>query len=413
MRFFSAFAFLQFHLAVGIRVALRVLVAAVAFFFALFYLLRPELFIGAAAQLISLGLPAGAAAAMSFLVFAGIASRRICLGLTGWIRHLPASGSLHRRLAALAVLSAQLPILLIWTALSIAAHRMYGVSVVPFLAGLPFSAAAASLALLPVRRHHLTLPLAASAAVLAAVSHWLFLGVAVLLTAAADLSAGPLTPTRVRLVFSLPRGVAFHLAIAWRALRFRLFIAYIPSLFLAGLSFFFLANNTASPRLAGTVVRLNGALTLILFCGVLANILASRRPPWPWARSLPLAASSRILNDALLLGLHAAFLLIPVALIAPRALWPLAAALPLLSLRAARAVPLSRDFRSGPLGVLAKESALWALLIGLFPSAALLLLPALPLALKEAANAEKSHKVSRWLELHHLAAGDPLSWSRQ
>jgi hypothetical protein len=409
----SALAFFQFHLGVGIRVALRVLVAVVASFFALFYLLRPELFIGTTALLIGDGFPGGVACALSCYVFAGIASRRVCLGLGSWIRHLPAPSSLHRRLAALAVLTAQLPILLIWTILALAAGQMTGVPIFPFLAGLPFSAAAASLAVLPVRRKYLALPLALSAAVLAGSSSWFFLAVGVLLIIAADFSAGPIVPKHSRTVFSLPKGVAFHLAIAWRALRFRLIIPYIPSLFLIGLSFFFLANNTVSQRLAATVVRLNGTLGLILFCGIFTNILASRRPPWPWARSLPVSAASRIRNDALALVLHAFFLLVPVALTELSAVWPLAAALPFLSIRAAQAIPLSGNVRGGTLGLLIRESALWALPIGLFPPASLLLLLAAPLALREAAKAEKSQKVSRWLELHHLAAGDPLSWSRQ
>jgi hypothetical protein len=31
--------------------------------------------------------------------------------------------------------------------------------------------------------------------------------------------------------------------------------------------------------------------------------------------------------------------------------------------------------------------------------------------LRAAAERERRQKVSRWLELHHLAAGDPQSWS--
>ena len=412
MRFESALAFFQFHIGVGIRVALRVLVAAVAAFFALFYLLRPELFIGATAQMIANGLLGGLVSALSFLVFAGIASRRVCLGLAGWIRHLPAAGSLQRRLAALAVLTAQTPIVLIWAVLAFAARGMYGVQIIPFLAGLPISAAAASLAVLPLRRKYPVLLLGASAAVLAASSSWLFLAASFGLILAADLSAGPIIPIRRRTVFSLPKGVAFHLAIAWRALRFRLILPYIPSLFLIGLSFFFLANNAAGPSLAATVARLNGALSLIVFCGIFTHILASRRPPWPWARTFPVRAETRIFNDALLLVLHSVLLLIPVALTDPNAVWPLAVCLPCLSIRAARTIPVSGNVRGGPFVLLLRESALWALLIGLYPSASLLFLAAAPLALREAAGVEKSQKVSRWLELHHLAAGDPLSWSR-
>jgi len=413
MRPSSAFAFFQFHLGVGIRLALRVLVAAVALFFALFYLLKPEMFIGITAQLISDGLPGGFAVAVSFLVFAGIASRRVCLGLAGWIRHLPASGSLHRRLAVLAVLTAQLPILLIWAILALAVGRMHGVDIVPFLVGLPFSAAAASLAVLPVKGKYLSFFLAAAGAVLAGSSGWYFLGGGILLIIAADLSAGPIVPIRSRMVFTLPKGVGFHLAVVWRALYWRLVIPYLPALFPVGLAALFLANNTVGPRVDTAVVTVNGALGLVLFSGTFANILASRRPPWPWARSFPVKAETRVMNDALIVGMHAAALLVPVGLEDLSALWPLAAVLPFLSIRAVRAIHVSGNVRGGPLPLLVKESILGVFLIGLFPLTSLLLLPAALLALKEAAEKEKSQKVSRWLELHHLAAGDSLSWSRQ
>lgn len=406
-------AFFQFHLGVGIRVALRVLLAAVALFFAIFYLLKPEMFIGITAQLISDGLPGGFAAAAGFLVFAGIASRRVCLGLAGWIRHLPATGSLHRRLAVLAVLTAQLPILIIWAVLALAAGRMHGVPVGIFLMGLPLSAAAASLAVLPVRRKHLALPLAAAAAVLAGSSGWIFMSGGILLIIAADLCAGHIVPIRSRMVFTLPRGVAFHLAVVWRAMGRRLIIPYIISLFPIGLSFFFLANNAVGPRVAIAVITVNGALGLVLFSGAFANILASRRPPWPWARSFPVKAGTRVLNDALVLGMHAAILLIPVALADLSALWPLVALLPFLSLRAVRAIHTCGNVKGGAMVLLVKESILVVLPVVLFPLLSLLLLPASPLALREAAKIEKHQKVSRWLELHHLAAGDPLSWSRQ
>jgi len=382
-------------------------------FFALFYLLKPEMFVGITAQLIHDGLPGGFAVSASCLVFAGIASRRVCLGLAGWIRHLPASGSLHRRLAALAVLTAQLPILIIWTILALAAGRMHGVPVGLFLMGLPFSAGAASMAVLPVRGKHLSLPLAAAAAVLVGSSGWIFLGGGILLLTAADLSAGAIVPIRSRMVFTLPKGVAFHLAVVWRAMRWRLIVPYITSLFPVGLSFFFLANNAVGPRVVTAVATVNGALGLVLFSGTFANILASRRPPWPWARSFPVKAKTRVMNDALVLGMHAAVLLVPVGLVDLSTLWPLAAVLPFISIRAVRAIHVSGNVRGGPLPLLVKESILGVFLIGLFPLISLLLLPAALLALKEAAEKEKSQKVSRWLELHHLAAGDSLSWSRQ
>ncbi len=55
---------------------------------------------------------------------------------------------------------------------------------------------------------------------------------------------------------------------------------------------------------------------------------------------------------------------------------------------------------------------LGAFLIALFPMISFLFLALTPLALKYAVDEERRQKVSRWLELHHLAAGDTLTWSQ-
>jgi hypothetical protein len=52
-----------------------------------------------------------------------------------------------------------------------------------------------------------------------------------------------------------------------------------------------------------------------------------------------------------------------------------------------------------------------ALLICLIPLSSLFFLALTPLSLRAAVQAEKHQKVSKWIELHHLAAGDSLSWS--
>ena len=65
----------------------------------------------------------------------------------------------------------------------------------------------------------------------------------------------------------------------------------------------------------------------------------------------------------------------------------------------------------GASGQLLAEALVPVALVTLVPwlSAGFLLL--VPLALWQAAEAERNQDVSRWHELHHLAAGDPLSWS--
>ena len=87
------------------------------------------------------------------------------------------------------------------------------------------------------------------------------------------------------------------------------------------------------------------------------------------------------------------------------------AVLPFLAVRAAGAMRRAPERRTGAAGEIVFEGALLAALVALLPWTALLPLAATPWALRAAAERERRQKVSRWLELHHLAAGDPQSWS--
>ena len=107
-------AFFIFHLRVGIRLALRKLAPVLALIFAAYFIFRPEFFYELAAGFVQAGfLMTGLLSTMISLSVAGMAASRICHGLDGWIRHLPANGLMHRRLAIFAIFIAQLPILLI------------------------------------------------------------------------------------------------------------------------------------------------------------------------------------------------------------------------------------------------------------------------------------------------------------
>jgi hypothetical protein len=93
----------------------------------------------------------------------------------------------------------------------------------------------------------------------------------------------------------------------------------------------------------------------------------------------------------------------------------LAAALPLpfLAVRAAGAVRRAPERRTGASGEILLEGLLAAALAAVLPWAGLPLLALAPPALSWAAERERRQKVSRWLELHHLAAGDSQSWSAE
>ena len=109
----------------------------------------------------------------------------------------------------------------------------------------------------------------------------------------------------------------------------------------------------------------------------------------------------------------AAFAL-PLVLIAARispAAWTVLGFLPLLALRAAGAMRRAPERRTGAAGEILFEGGLLAALAALLPWTAIPPLALVPWALRAAAERERRQKVSRWLELHHLAAGDPQSWS--
>ncbi|MFP5287175.1 MAG: hypothetical protein ACLGI9_15650, partial [Thermoanaerobaculia bacterium] len=87
------------------------------------------------------------------------------------------------------------------------------------------------------------------------------------------------------------------------------------------------------------------------------------------------------------------------------------AVIPFLALRSAGAMRRAPERRAGASGEVLAEGMLLAALVSLLPWTSVLALAGAPFALRAAAERERRQKVSRWLELHHLAVGDPQSWS--
>lgn len=408
-------AFFRFHLNVGIRLALRTFAPVISAVFALYYLLKPEFLVLLLKALFidSDILTSGIISAAISLSVAGIAAPRVCLGLDGWIRHLPLSSQAHRRLAGFAIFVAQLPVLIILAILSYISTAKTGRTPSVYLLGLPLLGISSALFVLPVKQKNITRPLAALACVCVTSANWvLVLGGAVLVMVVDSIS-GPLSPSRKRPNFRRAlRGSLLPLSIAWRALRLRLFFPYLPSLLFLGATSVFLSNNTPDPSLSIKVIRTGGALSLVFLCTPLANLLALRRPPWPWVRSLPWSARQRILIDSAFLALPSIPLLALTALMDIRAIFPLAASLPLFVFRCSAVIRQAQEHRTGTYGMLLRDGFLGALSLGLVPLISLVFLAFSPFALKEASKREQTQKVSGWFEMHHLAAGDPLSWSQ-
>jgi hypothetical protein len=199
--------------------------------------------------------------------------------------------------------------------------------------------------------------------------------------------------------------------VAGRAVGLKILIPYALSGGVLALTQAFLWNNPVSGPTAAAAARFGGMLATAVFLAGAASILAAKRPPWPLARTWPRSARRRVLDDTLFLAVPAVLLLIPLGLIEAQAVPATAACLPILGLRAAAAVRLDRELRFGAWARVLAEGAFAAVLVCFEPLASLAFLLLAGPALQAAAYLEKRQKVSRWLELHHLSAGDPLSWS--
>jgi len=407
--------FFVFHLRVGIRIALRKVAAIVALIFAISVILRADFLVAIFSGLLqSESLVSGLVFAVVAISIALMASPRICLGLTGWIRHFPASSPMHRRLATLAIFVAQLPILLILAFLAVLVSQASKIPVQFFLAGLPLLGLAGAQCVLPVKRRYLTIPLAAINCVIATSGQWYFLADSLVLLLLTDLIAGPIEalrrPPKFRKAFS---GFFLTVIISWRALRIRILIPYLPSLLVLGLTRIFVQNNSFSPSLNFRVMCFGGALSIFLFCAFIAGRLSERRPVWPWIRSLPWTARERILIDAFFLAVLSLPQLCLIAFLDTRALWPVACSLPLIVAIASLIMRRGYRYRLGAGEMITYVGIAGAVTLAVFPWISFLYLALTPLALKYAADEDKNQKVSLWHEMQHLAAGDPFSWSKQ
>ncbi|MFY9821988.1 MAG: hypothetical protein WAM82_11445 [Thermoanaerobaculia bacterium] len=409
----GAVSVLRFHLAVGARLAMRVLVPLIAAGFGAGMLLGNDFLVSLARSLFGVGSGGGSAVVIAALCLgaAELAGPRICRGLNGWLRHLPASGLAHRRAATLAIAVSQVPLLLLLLMLAAFSSLVPAVLIRRVLQ-LAVTALAAALCVTPARRRWIAAPVALSAAIVAGAGGWWLLALGAVLLAVADGAAGDLAatgPPRLHLS-ARSSGGWIETRIAWRALGWSLPGTYLTALLPVLAAWAFVAHNELAPQFVRLAARLGGGVAAVLLLASLSESLAVRRPAWPWSRSLPWTAQRRVSADALFLGLHALPMIVLAAAIHPAALEALPI-LPLLAVRAAGALRRAPERRTGATGEILGEGLLLASLVALLPWVSPLALAGVPFALRAAVERERRQKVSRWLELHHLAAGDPQSWS--
>ena len=208
-----------------------------------------------------------------------------------------------------------------------------------------------------------------------------------------------------------PGAAAFWTMVSGRAIGIRVARSWLASLFAVVPTLLFLRNNSLTSGQEEAASRLGGLAAAVLAIAVLAETLVKQRPPWPWARSLPWTARLRVGLDAAVLG-AVALPSTAVALVEPAVIPSVLATLPWLALRGAAEIRRAPGHQGGT-SPLVLEGGLVAGLVTLVPWMAWGLLAATPVALGLAAGRERRQETSRWQELHHAAAGDPLSWSNE
>jgi hypothetical protein len=300
------------------------------------------------------------------------AAPRVALGSHGWIRHLPISRAQHRLALILATACAE------------------GALVVAALGGAV---------------------LASWKSGAIAWSGFLVPPVVAIATATIAVGVRPSHRRDVRLR-PPPFPDVIEVRIALRAMGARAIGAWLAGVVPLGATFLFLRNNVLPSPLAGGAARFGGALAVTLALAQLANVLEIRRPSWPWARSLPSSARTRVTGDAVLLGLLCLPIVIVTAFLNLGAAGVVLALTPFLALRAAAAMRRSDDFRLGASGPVLIEGAIASGLVALLPWLGCAALAAIHFALRDATERERALKVTRWSGLHHVAAGDTLSWTR-
>jgi hypothetical protein len=405
-------ALLIFHARVGVRIAARAFVPLFcAMLVAVMVQMYPAALVrGVARELFSTppGASTLAAVAILSLLLPAWGVRRLAAGLGGWMRHLPLGDSRNRLGLELSLVVVQLPLLVSLGLLALVAH-LNGLALFrPVLLRLVVLVLAGALAALPVRRAWLVLPVSVSAAVAAVLGpHWAAMSALPILVLAERL-AGPIRAPRPsrRREFRLPFGAG----IAWRALGWRTPLALAASAFPLLAAWLFATNNELRGSLESGTWRFGISLGIVTVISILSESLAVRRPVWPWLRSLPFSSLRRVTEDAVFLGLHSLPVLVLGALFHWQAALAASSVAPFIVLRASGSMRRLRLQPSSARTMVA-EACLASALLALLPWSAAVWPVAAIAAFTSARRAELDQKVTRWLEVHHDAGGDSLSWS--
>ena len=306
-------ALLRFHLSGGARVAARNAIATIGLIIIVLgsapdpWAWLRFLAVGVAAN----GVGSGPLIGLTLIAFglARDAVPRLTLGLGGWTRSLPVTGVQHRRAVTYALPIIQLPLAAAVVVAALLTAAAYHVPLSgPKLIGAPVALVAAGAAAVPARRPFLSAPGFLASALAAALGHWATLAVAIALFVAADLAAGPLRFAVRRSAVASPAmpGTLPMFRFTWRAVGWRLLAPLPVSALALAAAWFYTRNNELVGPDVGFVARLWSVIALALYVGALADIIVTRRPAWPWIRSLPWSSTARAADDAMAIGIPGA-----------------------------------------------------------------------------------------------------------
>jgi hypothetical protein len=283
----------------------------------------------------------------------------------------------------------------------------------PKLLGATLGLVAAGATAVPSQRAPVAFPAFAASTLLASLGRWDTLAASVALFALGDLVAGALRfpPRRAGVNAPAAPGTLRMFRFTWRALGWRLLApAPLPAFALAA-AWFYTRNNELGPADTAFVARLWGVIAIALYVGAVGDTVTSRRPSWPWIRSLPWSSRDRAIDDAIALGAPAVVVGLAIGIVDVRTVGiALASIAPL----AAVAVWLLHGARrrltrvSGPMIIV---GASFATAVAVLPWIIVLALATTPLVIRLAARRDRREVVTGWKELHHDAAGDSLGWS--
>ena len=339
---------------------------------------------------------------------------RLTLGLGGWTRSLPATAVDHRRGVTYGLPIIQIP-LVVSALLAVALTTLvWRVPLSwPKLIGVPIALVAAGAAAVPAQRWFVSIPAFTASALLAAYGRWTTLLASAALYAVGELLAGGLRFPARRTAVAAPAapGTLRMFRFTWRAIGWRLLAPLpMPTLALAA-AWFYSRNNELGPADTAFVARLWSIIAVTLYVGAVSDIVVSRRPSWPWMRSLPWSSAARAVDNAIAVGVPAIPIALCAAIVDVRTTVIAIAAVPPLAALASVLLHGARRRLTRVSGRLLVAGALLATGVAFQPWLIIIALATTPLLLRASAWRDRREIVTGWKELHHDAAGDSLAWS--